>query len=188
MIEIYTDGSSLNNQSKGKRLAGCAFAVVLNNCATASDAKTQAMEIAGKQSLQTLIYSYKKHLGAVTNNAAELYAVLFSLKWLRKNITQVINTALQSQITDTSLQITNALNIVYNIDSKYVIGVVTGNYKAKANIKLLEIIYELLHEINVNAAERNATITISFKHVKGHNGNEFNELVDKLAKEAALTQ
>lgn len=54
-------------------------------------------------------------------------------------------------------------------DSMYVIGTLTLNWKMKKNIDLWEILIPLVNK------------DIEYLHVKGHNGNKFNEECDKWA-------
>lgn len=61
-------------------------------------------------------------------------------------------------------------------DSMYVVGSMTMNWKRKKNIDLWEI-------MNIISGGMNITCT----HVKGHNGNKYNELCDSLAVEATKT-
>lgn len=56
-------------------------------------------------------------------------------------------------------------------DSQYAIGVLTQNWKAKSNIELIKSIKDLFPKFKL----------IRMIHVRGHNGDEYNELVDKLA-------
>lgn len=60
--------------------------------------------------------------------------------------------------------------VIYS-DSLYVINCAIGKWKRKANVKLWEKYDSLSKGKNV-----------SFIWVKGHNGDEYNEKVDKLAK------
>jgi ribonuclease HI len=55
-------------------------------------------------------------------------------------------------------------------DSMYVIGTMTLNWKRKKNVDLWPTMFELAVDIS-----------ISWTHVKGHAGNQFNELCDTLA-------
>ena len=61
--------------------------------------------------------------------------------------------------------------LIYS-DSLYVINCAQGKWKRKKNI-------ELWKKYDIYAAGKD----IIFKWVKGHNGNHYNELVDRLAKE-----
>ncbi len=62
--------------------------------------------------------------------------------------------------------------IVYT-DSQYVVGVMTQGWKRRANLDLLEKLDRLCQVHRVE-----------FKWVRGHNGNKYNELANKLAQEA----
>ena len=61
-------------------------------------------------------------------------------------------------------------------DSIYVIGTMTQNWKRKKNNDLWDILDTLTSQIN-----------IKWTHVKGHNGDKYNELCDALAVEATKT-
>jgi ribonuclease HI len=68
-------------------------------------------------------------------------------------------------------------NIRVMTDSKYVQGMLDLNWQAKANVELIQRIKARILSIKSN---------ISFHWVKGHSKIVWNEMVDKLAKEAAL--
>ena len=68
----------------------------------------------------------------------------------------------------------NTSVVVYS-DSTYVIGILTNTYRAKANIYLINKIMELKHQFT----------KVDFVHVRGHNGNRYNERADKLARLAS---
>lgn len=59
-------------------------------------------------------------------------------------------------------------------DSLYCIGIFTKNWKPKKNIELINEIKEKLKEFQ----------NLTFNKVKGHSGNEGNEIADKLATNA----
>ncbi len=69
-------------------------------------------------------------------------------------------------------------HIVIHTDSSYSIGVLCSGWKAKANQTLIATIRSALRQFK----------NVEFRKVKGHAGIEDNELVDKLAREAAETQ
>jgi ribonuclease HI len=60
----------------------------------------------------------------------------------------------------------------------YVIGCATLGWKRKKNI----LLWKLFDEVYENA--KKLASEINFVHVKGHNGNRYNEMVDKLAVQA----
>jgi ribonuclease HI len=68
--------------------------------------------------------------------------------------------------------------VVIHTDSTYALGLLTKGWKAKANVKLVGEIRRTL----------NAFRNVSFVKVKGHAGVPDNELVDRLAREAAECQ
>ena len=61
------------------------------------------------------------------------------------------------------------LPITIYSDSLYVINTITKNWNKKANIELWDILIPLINK------------DINYVHVKGHNGNKFNEECDKCA-------
>lgn len=69
--------------------------------------------------------------------------------------------------------------IVIRTDSMYSIGVLTENWKLRKNV-------ELIKDIRQNLAWREKKVV--FQHVAGHAGIEGNEMADKLANQARLSQ
>lgn len=57
-------------------------------------------------------------------------------------------------------------------DSMYVVGTMSLNWKKKKNLDLWEILFNII-----------SGLTIEWKHVKGHNGDTYNEICDALATE-----
>lgn len=91
-------------------------------------------------------------LGEATNNIAELTAV---------------KTALEA-ITDKTIP------VHLHLDSTYVIGLLSKNWKAKKNIKLVNDLRDLTAQFK----------TIKFKKVKAHSGDHYNSQADALARNA----
>lgn len=98
------------------------------------------------------IYSYFFNEPNTTNNRMEIVAVLKALYWLKE---------------------TGKLNedIVIYTDSMYVIGSMTKNWKRNKNVDLFNELDNIYKQFK----------TIVFMHVKGHSGDKYNELCDKLA-------
>ena len=69
----------------------------------------------------------------------------------------------------------NYNNLTILTDSMYVIGTASKGWKRNKNIELLA---------NLDKAMEN--LKIEFKHVKGHEGNKWNELCDALAVQATF--
>jgi len=59
-------------------------------------------------------------------------------------------------------------------DSQWVVGVLTQNWKIKKNVELVKEARELAGRVG----------KLDVVKVKGHAGNEFNELADRLARDA----
>lgn len=101
------------------------------------------------------VATFGKYIGEATNNIAEIMGVKRALEILKKN-------KAQWEVIE-----------VYT-DSQYVIGIFQKNWKAKANKELIiEVKKELEYFPN-----------LVFHWVKAHNGDEYNELADALAKSA----
>lgn len=103
------------------------------------------------------ILEYSRMYYGGTNNKAEMAAVIIALRLIKNPI--------------------DSLTIV--TDSMYVIGCATKDWKRKKNVRLwqeFDIQYERVKAMCPD---------ISFEHVKGHNGNEWNEYCDKLAVKAS---
>lgn len=103
------------------------------------------------------ILEYSKMYRGVTNNMMELGAVIIGLRLIKNPI--------------------DSLTII--TDSMYVIGCATMGWKRKKNVRLWQ-------EFDVQYARVRAMCPdIQFKHVKGHNGDEWNEYCDNLAVRAS---
>lgn len=106
----------------------------------------------------TTIKEGSVYLGEGTNNIAELKAVEIALEAL---------TELDLQNEEIELQ----------TDSNYAVGLFTKNWKAKANTELVMKIRKDLKKF--------PQLTLTW--VKGHNGNRYNEIADRLANQAIDT-
>jgi ribonuclease HI len=95
------------------------------------------------------------YLGEATNNVAELTAILRALEWIPQE----------------------AGAIVIHTDSKYAIGVLTKNWKAKVNGELIAKTRRLVQQ-------RGALL----EYVPGHSGVPLNERADELAREAITSR
>ena len=128
-IEIYTDGSCLNNPNGP---SGWAFCIVSKN--------------------SVLLQS-----GGVsnsTNNRMELQAVIEALEWMKCSLE----------------------SIVLFSDSLLTVNCINGVWTPKSNLDLWNRCWE---------AKKGVKGSIQFKWVKAHNGNVYNEMVDKEARNAA---
>ncbi len=96
-----------------------------------------------------------RYLGESTNNIAELSAI-------KEGLAAVKN---------------RNLKVIVHTDSKYSIGVLTGEYKAKKNVSLIIATQKLMGQFKA----------LEFRYVKGHSGIPGNERADELATSAATT-
>lgn len=94
--------------------------------------------------------------GAVTNNVAELKAILYGLKMLRNAIGTNID-----------------LDIIS--DSTYALGVISGNYSVASNHALVISIRQVVAAFS----------SVCFLHVRGHRGEVYNEVADTMASLAS---
>tara|TARA_Y100000389_G_scaffold198247_1_gene234402 strand:+ start:2725 stop:3111 length:387 start_codon:yes stop_codon:yes gene_type:complete len=125
MIDIFTDGSCLNNPGNG----GWAFVVIKND-------KIKVISSGAEKT--------------TTNNRMELTAVIKALEHNKKK------------------------NVNLYSDSKLTINCAKGIWKRKANLDL----WKEYDSVSSN-------VIINYVWVKAHNGNVYNELVDKLAHKEA---
>lgn len=103
------------------------------------------------------ILEYSKMFKETTNNQMEIIAIIIGLKCVKKHI--------------------DSLTIIS--DSEYCIGCASKGWKRKKNIKLWEKFDQEFERVS------SLCPNIIFKHVKGHSGDKWNELADKLAVEAS---
>jgi ribonuclease HI len=98
-------------------------------------------------------------LGYVTNNQAEFLALKHALIELQtRGLSEHPNKILT--------------------DSQLIVGIFSQNWRARANLDLVVEIRSLLKEFP----------QLTFAYVRGHNGNQGNELADSLAQDAADSQ
>ena len=100
----------------------------------------------------------KKFIGLTntTNNRMEIFGVLIALEYI-----------LESEETEFN---------IYS-DSQYVINTLTKSWKTKKNLDLWKRVYELIDKIKDKK--------INYIWVKGHNGDQFNEIADIFAVHAS---
>lgn len=96
------------------------------------------------------VIRYGKYIGLGTNNIAELTAIKTALLKLKQY---------------------KSCTILIHTDSKYCIGVLSKNWKIKANQALITSIYRLMTLYH----------KVQFKWVKGHDSSKGNNEADKLA-------
>ena len=85
-----------------------------------------------------------------TNNTMELKAIIQGCKFIKEK---------GAEVTVVS-------------DSRYALGVLSGRYKAKANLELIREHYE-----------NSQRLKIKYTWIKGHDGDELNEMADQLAQD-----
>lgn len=108
-------------------------------------------------------YERSEYLGNATNNIAELLAISRAI--------DLIETRLERSVIFT--------------DSIYAIGVLTKDWRVKAN---LELVRQITNQLARVAQQIGGTYAIELKHVRGHCGNVGNEKADELATRAVRTQ
>ena len=120
-----------------------------------------------------------------TNNVMELTAVITALEYVleilkkEKNYNFLINNKNNDK----------KMNVEIYADSSYVLkGItewiekwITKDFKNVKNVELWKKLYNLKRQI-----EELPSVKLLFNKVKGHNGDKYNEMVDKLASNAAM--
>lgn len=164
-IVIYTDGACSNNQygRNAPKKASWAF-VALHN-----DPKEGYSKIKSYYGLVETDEDEKYFIGAEysTNNTAELSAIgrayIYLLTLLR----------LHKQWRSNFKRRIKDIKIV--TDSKYAIGVLDLGHTPTENKILIRTLKRLRKKLN------RYSVTVTFEHVFGHNGDYFNELADNIA-------
>lgn len=103
------------------------------------------------------VFRYSNMYKKTTNNQMELGAIIIALRMIKGKI--------------------NSLTI-YS-DSQYCIGCAVQGWKRKKNKAMWEEFDKQYERVKKLCSD------IRFVHVKGHNGNKYNEIVDKLAVTAS---
>ena len=103
------------------------------------------------------ILEYSNKYNRTTNNQMELGAVIIALRIIKNNYDSII---------------------IYT-DSQYVIGCATLGWKRKKNVKLWQEFDKQYARVKELCSD------IIFEHVKGHDGNIWNEYCDKIAVKAS---
>lgn len=103
------------------------------------------------------VLRYSNMYKNTTNNQMELGAIVIALRMIKGNIESLT---------------------IYT-DSQYCVGCITQGWKRKKNKVLWEEFDKQYERV------KNLCPNIKFIHIKGHNGNIFNEIVDKLAVKAS---
>lgn len=120
-----------------------------------------------------------------TNNIMELTAVIKALEYVLGILTKEknYNLLLNNKKND------RKMDVEIYADSSYVLKGITEwienwikkDFKNVKNVELWKKLYNLKEQI-----EKLPSIKLLFNKVKGHNGDKYNEMVDKLASNAAM--
>ena len=89
-----------------------------------------------------------------SNNTGELTAMAEALRWLLKH--------------------NEEKEVLVRTDSTYAGNIASGNWRAKANLKLASHVQELWNEVS-------SICHLNWKHVRAHKGHRWNERADHLA-------
>lgn len=103
------------------------------------------------------IGEYSNMYKNTTNNQMELSAVIIALRLIKKEYDSIT---------------------IYS-DSMYVIGCATKGWQRKKNVKLWNEFDKQFERVSKLCSN------IKFEHIKGHNGDKWNEYCDKLAVKAS---
>ena len=120
-----------------------------------------------------------------TNNIMELTAVIESLKY----VLDILKKEKNYNILLNNVKNNKKMDIEIYADSSYVLKGITEwienwikkDFKNVKNIELWKTLYNFKKQ-----TEELPSIKLLFNKVKGHNGDKYNEMVDKLASNAAM--
>lgn len=118
-------------------------------------------------------YSQKKNVGAFAYVLLEGEDVIDQKYYVRYNETN--NRMELKAIIAVVYDAIENCEIEVRTDSQYAIGVLSGKWKATSNLDLIELFRRIIGEKNIK---------VTFKWVKGHNGDEYNEYCDSLCDKA----
>ena len=158
MFHIYVDGSCLGNQNVDEETpAGWGVVVITGSNDLGRGNGEIFHEFNGRVITDP---DESRFIGAEvgSNNTAELTAFAEALRW-------VLSEGGDSEI-------------IIKTDSQYAGNQATGNWKAKANRKLVAHVQALWNEVS-------QLRDLSWDHVKAHSGHRWNERADHLAIRAA---
>lgn len=157
MLEIYVDGSAINNENPNKpTLGGVGVAMI-------EDGNVTGVRV--EVSNHTL-EDFPLDLKQTTNNTTELAAIYVALKLTRD---LVMNKRVKSVV-------------IYG-DSQYAGNLVFGNWKPKENKELVAKVKA--ERENTEAYLGKAFETVTWEYVKAHADNQYNNYADYLARSGA---
>lgn len=169
-ITLYTDGASRGNPGRG---GWGVYVEVEKNITDEKDVEVKKLFVAKLSGAEK----------ETTNNKMELTATLEALKYLKKNISKILEN--------------NTVKVKIKTDSKYVKNGITewiinweknnwkgSNKKPVANQELWKELLSLKNLLNDKLVKANFD-EIKFEYVEGHVGIKGNEIADTLATEAA---
>jgi ribonuclease HI len=157
-VRLYADGASSNNQDPEKRCGGIGIVLVYDD----SKGERHTKEVSGT------------YIG-ITNNRAELKAVLEGLKLIKPDLRKRTNVEV---ISDSNITV-----MTFNswIESWKKRGWKKSNKSTPENLDIIQAIDELIKEFN----------SVKFRHVESRKGDDsaednlYNNKADKLASIAA---
>lgn len=158
MLHIYVDGSCLGNQNVDSETpAGWGVVIITGSNDLGRGNGEVLHEFHGRVITDS---EGSDFIGADvgSNNTAELTAMAEALRW--------------------SLTEGGESEIIIKTDSQYAGNQATGNWKAKANKRLVAHVQSLWQEVS-------SLRKLSWEHVKAHSGHRWNERADHLAIRAA---
>ena len=144
-ILIHTDGSCLGNPGPG------GWGAVIEHVGHRQGGASKRKELSGGENPST-------------NNRMEMKGMIEALRWVKKNLVEVIKTPSRIELFSDSSLLINSLN---------------KGWKRKANKDFWAELDEVRHSLTKGGT------TIQWKWVKGHNGHPLNERCDALANAAA---
>ena len=161
-IQIYSDGSSLSNPGP----SGCAYIIRYWNSDNENDMP------------KATDFEFKKGFRLSTNNRMEIMSAILGIEEVLKRIASGEFTTKTVNVISDSRYLCDAVNKHW-IDKWPQKGWITSTNFPVKNKDLWEKIIELLETC------KKESVILTFSHIFGHNGDEYNEKADHLAVSAS---
>lgn len=162
-IEIYVDGSAINNENPNvQSLGGVGVCVRHWYKHDPTHDRVEGYSETVRKDATTPVLD----LGKITNNTTELAAIYLALEYVIENYDSI-----------RKLYGDNTAFKIYG-DSQYAGNLVFGSWKPKQNKQLVAKVKDLAKRVDF----------VTWEYVKAHDGNVYNEYADYLAKSGAYNQ
>jgi ribonuclease HI len=161
MIEIYVDGSAINNENPNIPTLGGVGVCAIYNGKTERLWRVESKVFGDFYTVTNDVLEAPTsglNLGKTTNNTTELAAIYMALKLVKGRVTNSKGEGA----------------VIYG-DSQYAGNLVFGNWKPKENKELVAKVKQLASEVP----------NVTWEYVKAHADNQYNNYADYLARSGA---